>query len=188
MLAWLALHWVAGALMMAVALLAIVPLAADTWSLPILLIYLASPTYMLHQVEEHTGDHFRSFVNTRLFDGVDILTTFDVIWINVGAVWAINLAALYFAWYVGPGWALAAPYLLVVNALVHIATIARTGTTYNPGLVTAVILFLPLGLTTLKVIAGSPLQHIIGLGIVIALHALMVVTALRRAAVARRAA
>ena len=33
----------------------------------LLLIYLHTPIYMLHQVEEHTGDRFREFVNQLCF-------------------------------------------------------------------------------------------------------------------------
>lgn len=45
---WLALHWVAGALFMALALLAVEPLLTSL-SLPALLIYLHSPGYHCHQ-------------------------------------------------------------------------------------------------------------------------------------------
>ena len=44
---WLALHWAAGALFMALALLAVEPLLASL-SLPVLLIYLHSPSYHRH--------------------------------------------------------------------------------------------------------------------------------------------
>ena len=54
---------VAGAVFMAAALLALVPLLAADWPLALLLIFLHSPGYMIHQVEEHTGDRFRSFVD-----------------------------------------------------------------------------------------------------------------------------
>lgn len=50
MLDLLARHWVAGAVFMAAALLALVPVLAADWPLPLLLIFLHSPGYMIHQV------------------------------------------------------------------------------------------------------------------------------------------
>lgn len=187
MTAWLVRSWVAGALMIAVALLALVPLVADAWSLPVLLIYLHSPGYMLHQVEEHWGDRFRTFVNQRMFAGVEALTPGDVVGVNVGQVWTINVSALYAARFLDPGWALISPFAMVVNALVHIVSMVRFGG-YNPGLATGFVLFLPLGLFSLYTIPATAIQHAFGLGAAIGLHILIAINAARRAAKARRAA
>ncbi len=35
---------------------------------------------MLHQLEEHWGDRFRSYVNNTVFGGVEALTVADVLW------------------------------------------------------------------------------------------------------------
>jgi hypothetical protein len=165
---------------MAVALLLVVPLVGDVWPLGLTLIFLHSPSYMIHQVEEHAHDRFRTFVNARVFGGREALTVADVLWVNIGAVWLIDFAALYLARFVGPGWALAAPYLMLVNAVSHIAGAARFRG-YNPGLVTSVAIFLPLGVATLVVVRGDLVQHVIGLGVSLALHAAIVVSATRRA-------
>src|SRR5262245_51651368 len=93
---WLETHWVAGALFMASALLLLLPTGAGGGA-AMLLIYLASPIYMLHQIEEHTGDRFRQFVNRTVFGGVEALTVSDVLWINLPGVWGMNLLALYAA-------------------------------------------------------------------------------------------
>src|SRR5580658_1777866 len=63
MTAWLYRYWVAASLIMGIFLLLLLPVLLFSWELPILLIYLQMPVYMLHQVEEHTGDRFRAFVN-----------------------------------------------------------------------------------------------------------------------------
>ncbi|WP_040581584.1 HXXEE domain-containing protein [Methyloferula stellata] len=183
---WLSKYWVQGALFMAVALLALVPLIFKAWWPQILLIYLHSPGYMVHQVEEHTGDRFRTFINQRLFGGVEALTTVGVLWINLPGVWGINLAALYAAVFLEPGYALAAPYLMIVNAVAHLGTVKRTHG-YNPGLVTALIVFFPLGLVTLYMVPASLGQHLLGLGISIAIHATIAGGAITRAAYLRRA-
>jgi hypothetical protein len=179
----LIVHWVASALFMGVALLALAPLVVATWAWPLALIYLHSPLYMLHQVEEHTDDRFRSFVNRRVFGGIEALTTEAVLWINLPGVWGINLAALYAGALAGSGWGLAAPYLMVVNAIGHIGIGVRLRG-YNPGLVSAMVLFLPLGLYSLVTIPGSVLQHAVGLVVSVLIHAWIILTVRRRAAAA----
>lgn len=168
-------HWVACAGVTGGALLLLTPLVYDVWPLGLTLIFLHSPGYMIHQVEEHAGDRFRAFVNQRLFAGREALTTLGVLWVNVGAVWGIDLAALYVARAAGPGWALAAPYLMIVNAISHIAAAARFGD-YNPGLVTSFVIFLPLGLTALWTIPATWAQHLVGLAFSLGVHAAVVLT------------
>jgi hypothetical protein len=177
-------HWIAGALFVGLAFLALAPLITATWIWPLALIYLHTPGYMLHQVEEHTDDRFRTFVNQRVFGGVEALTTNAVLWINLPGVWGINLAALYGGAVVGPGWGLAAPYLMVVNAVGHIGIIARYPG-YNPGLVTALVVFLPLGLYSLFAIPGSLVQHAVGLAISLVIHAQIILAVRRRVMAAR---
>jgi len=184
---WLAKHWVPGALFMAGALLALAPLIYSACGLQLLLIYLHSPGYMLHQVEEHTGDRFRRFLNQRIF-GVEALTTVAASWINLPGVWGLNLAALYLAFFVEPGWGLAAPYLMVVNALVHLGTAARTRG-HNPGLWTSLALFFPLGAATLWLVPATGAQHVLGLvvAVAVAVHLAITVGVGARAMRARRA-
>jgi hypothetical protein len=176
--AWLADRWVAAAGFMAGALLALVPLLGSAFALPLVLIFLCSPAYMVHQVEEHTGDRFRRFFNQRLFGGRDALTVADVLVVNLPMVWGLNLAALYAALVWGDGYGLVAPYALVVNALVHVAAAARLRI-YNPGLATAVLLFVPLGLAAITLIGREP-----GVGIVFHLAALAIAVLLHVAIVA----
>ncbi len=178
MYSFLERHWVAGAILMAAALTAAAPVAAGAWPLALWLVYLHSPVYMIHQTEEHVGDRFRAFVNQRAFGGRKALTAADVIWINVGGVWGANLAALYAARFLAPGWGLAAPYLMIVNAVSHIGAAARFG--YNPGLVTSLVVFLPLGLATLWLVPATLGQHLFALGVALAVHAAIVLNVLRR--------
>ncbi|WGD30666.1 HXXEE domain-containing protein [Ancylobacter sp. WKF20] len=174
---WLAARWVVAAAFMAGALLALVPVLHAAFALPLLLIFLHSPGYMIHQVEEHTGDRFRRFANSIVFGGREGLTVLNVLVINVGAVWGLNLAALYAAAFVGPGYGLIAPYAMLVNALTHLGAAARLKR-YNPGLVTSLVLFLPLSLVTLTVIGRDPgttlAQHGWGLAGALILHALII--------------
>jgi hypothetical protein len=181
--AWLASCWVAGAGFMAAALIAVAPLLASAASLPLVLIFLCSPAYMVHQVEEHTHDRFRRFFNERLFDGRDALTIADVLVVNLPLVWGLNLAALYAAFAWGGGYGLVAPYALIVNAVVHVAAALRFRV-YNPGLATAVALFVPLGVAAVIVIGREPgvgiAYHLAALAIAVLLHVAIVAWVLFR--------
>lgn len=178
---WLSGRWVAGAGFMVLALLAILPLLKAAFALPLVLIFLHSPGYMLHQVEEHSGDRFRTFVNQRIFGGRNVLSTAAVLVINMPLVWGLNMTALYAAWMCGPGFGLVSPYAMLVNALIHISAALRLRC-YNPGLATSLLLFLPLSVWTL--IETGPVAarfHLAGLGIAIILHLLIIGYLLLRA-------
>lgn len=177
---WLASHWVAAAGFMAAALLAILPLLHAAYALPLLLIFLHSPGYMLHQVEEHTGDRFRTFVNQRVFGGRDALSVASVLVINIPVVWGLNLAALYAAYLWGAGYGLVAPYAMLLNGVTHIGAAVRFRS-YNPGLVSSLVLFLPLSIWTIFAIGpvGAGF-HLAALGLAVALHVLIIADVLLR--------
>jgi hypothetical protein len=180
MIDYLESRWVAAAAFMAAALILCLPLVCGVWPLGLTLIFLHSPGYMIHQVEEHAYDRFRTFVNQRAFNGREALTVADVLRVNIGVVWGLNFVALYLARFVDLGWALVAPYLMLVNAVTHIAGAVRFGG-YNPGLVTSVVIFLPLGGATLWIVHGDLAQHAVGFGGSLAIHAAIVIGAMRRA-------
>jgi hypothetical protein len=182
--AWLYRHWVAAALCMGLFLLLLAPVLSLSWNLPILLVYLQIPIYMFHQVEEHTGDRFRTYVNQRVFGGVEALTRESILWINLAGAWGVTLASLYAAVLFGAGWGLAGIYLELVNAITHvIGAVGSRG--YNPGLWTSVAFFLPVGGFALWSVASSAgvsgVQHAVGLGIALAIHAGIVLFARWRA-------
>jgi hypothetical protein len=106
---------------------------AFVWELPILVIYLQIPVYMLHQVEEHTDDRFRQFVNLNVFGGKDVLTPESILVINIPGVWGVTLLSLYAALFFGTGWGLSGIYLVVVNGIIHLLA-GLVFRAYNPGL------------------------------------------------------
>jgi hypothetical protein len=182
--AWFFANWMYAGAVAALFLLALVPLLAGAMSLALLATYLHLPVYMVHQVEEHAGDRFRTFVNKWLGHGKDVLPTPAIVLINVPGVWGVTLTSLYLAAFADIGLGLIAVYLVLVNALTHVgAAIALRR--YNPGLVTAVVLFLPFGLWALWVIGSAPgvgwTDHAIGLGIAIAIHVGIIAYVRRRA-------
>ena len=183
MLARLRDNWVYGGFLAALMLLALTPLLASGWPLPLLLIWLQLPIYMLHQYEEHDDDRFRQFVNTIIGGGKEVLSRFDTFVINVGGVWVVDCISFWLAARVHLGLGLIAVYLSLVNSVGHcLQAIALR--TYNPGLATSILLFIPLGSVTLWVLAGtgevSLADHIIGLAAAFAIHAAIIVRVVTR--------
>ncbi|HEX3745638.1 MAG TPA: HXXEE domain-containing protein [Bryobacteraceae bacterium] len=180
---WLYRHWVAAALITGIFLLVLLPALAQSWSVALLLVYLQLPIYLFHQVEEHTGDRFRVHVNL-MFGGVEALTPEAVLVINIPGVWGVGMLALYAALFFGVGWGLTPIYLVLVNALIHLAAgVAKRE--YNPGLWTALVLFLPIGAFALWSVNSTPgvstLQNMVGLAIAILIHVAIVVHTASRA-------
>ena len=95
----------------------------------------------------------------------------------------VDLTAIYLAWAFGPAAGLAAGYLALVNAALHIGP-AIAHRAYNPGLATACLLFVPLGALCVAV-AGAHAgwqPHIAGLTVALLVHATIVVHVLVRRA------
>jgi hypothetical protein len=169
-------HWPAAALFAALFLLALTPFVAGVAGLPIALVFVQLPVYMVHQWEEHRGDRFRRYVNETIGGGREALTPTATFWINALGVWAVDLTALYLAWAWKPAAGLVAGYLALFNALMHLGPVFG-GRGYNPGLITAIVLFLPLGGWCVVVAGahGSLWEHALGLAGAVLVHALIVV-------------
>jgi hypothetical protein len=172
-------NWVYGAFLTSLVLVLLSPIYARNWNRIQLLTFFSLLIYIFHQYEEHDDDRFRVFVNKMLAGGREALTKANVFWINVIYVWiflaVVNLAVHY----VAAGWAVAASYLLLVNALAHIApgiVLQRP----NPGIFTSIIFFVPLGSWLL--ITAWPFatiaQQFVSFAVVILLHAHIVWMAL----------
>lgn len=167
----LAGRWVYGGALAAPLLVALAPLAGAGRPAAFWLAWLCLPAYMLHQWEEHDDDRFRRFV-VALVHHPGALSRAEVFWINILGVWALLAGVVWLVAAAGPGWALVAGWLLVVNALLHLLPAIRLRR-YNPGLGTALVLLLPLGLATLaaaRVGAGPALAVAAPLA-ALALHA-----------------
>jgi hypothetical protein len=173
-------NWVYGGVLAGLLLFGLAPVLAAPLGEATRLAYLALAAYMLHQYEEHDADRFRLFVNAALGPGRCGSSAADVFVINIAGVWGVIAIALWLAERAAPGWALIAAWLPFINAMVHIAQAARMRR-YNPGLVTAIAAFIPLGLWMLIVIwpMASPVQHLVSLGLVLGLHAAIVARAAR---------
>ena len=169
-------NWVYGALPLAIVLFLLVPLIEGTMTS----VYLSLPVYMLHQYEEHDADRFRVAVNEMLGaerKGLD----HNAVWvINVVFVWFL-LTALFLLCQRAPAWGLVAGYLMLITAAVHIIAAARTKT-YNPGLITSILFFVPLSLWIFASVSGSLPEHLASATLIIGLHAGIVLWAMRKEA------
>jgi hypothetical protein len=177
-------NWVYGGSLASLLILALLPLFWAGWTTAWTLTFLTLPAYMLHQYEEHDDDRFRQFVNAVIGRGREVLTLADVFFINIVGVWVVLAATFWVVHLAGPGWGLIAAWLILVNAFAHIVQglVLRR---YNPGLWTAILLFVPLGLLTLRALAplASTMQQVVSIALAIAIHALIIArvrAALRR--------
>lgn len=138
---------------------------------------------MAHQYEEHDDDRFRLFFNKTIGQGYEVLSPLAVFMTNVPGVWGVITLSLYGAAFLNPGWAFVAVYLVLVNAMVHMVH-ALVFRCYNPGLATALTLFLPLGGYTLRLLqdtgAGTFGYHAIGLLTSLLIHAAILIHAHRK--------
>ena len=182
-------NWVYGGALAGILLLVMSPLLVSGWTIPLAATFLHLPAYMIHQYEEHDHDRFRLFFNETIGKGFDVLSPLAVFITNVPGVWGVIALSLYGAVLFGLGWALVAVYLVLVNALVHVVH-AIIFKRYNPGLFTAVVVFLPLGSFTLAAIdragGGSVTSHAVGLVTAIAIHAAILLHVKRKLLVLRR--
>ena len=176
-------QWPYAALFTAAFLGVLAPLVFRYAGMPLGLVYLQLPIYMLHQYEEHAGDRFRRWVNNMLGHGREVLTPIATFWINSLLVWLLDLVALYLACFVDLSLGLIAIYLPMLNAFGHIVP-AILKKQYNPGLVTSIVIFLPVGVLSTYVVsraAGCNLQdHLLALGVAIAVHGTIIAHVRRR--------
>ena len=172
-------NWVYGGFLAGLMLLALTPLLLGGWDRAAVLAFLALPVYMLHQYEEHDDDRFHRFVVENLGHGRDVLPTPAIFVINIGFVWALMVVVLWLMRHANPGIGVVAGYVLLVNAVVHVVA-AGVLRKYNPGLVTGVVLFVPLGIAILATAPAGVGLHLFGLVLVVALHAGIVASARRQ--------
>ncbi len=182
MLERLTSSWVYGGFLASFLLLALIALAAHDMTAALIVVALQLPVYMIHQYEEHDDDRFRRFFNQLIGGGRELLTRPAVFVINIGGVWAVHLAAIILAATVDIGFGLVAVYGTLVNAVVHLAA-AIAKRSYNPGLATAIALFLPIGITGAWLVSatGAGLGwHGLGLIVAVGLHAAIIGYGLHR--------
>ena len=168
-------NWPAAGLVAAVLIVGLLPAVFAIASPALGLVMAQLPLYLVHQGEEHIGDRFRRQINAQA--GGEALSRPATFWINSLGVWGVDLVAIGLAAGLDLAWGFLAIYLTLINAVVHLFVgIVRRES--NPGLITAVVLFLPLGAAawwTLERATGLGVcWHLLFAGIVVIEHALIV--------------
>jgi len=176
-------HWTYGGFLAGILLLVLAPLFAAQWSLALLAVFLHLPAYMLHQYEEHDANRFADYFNSHIGGGREGLTPPIVFFVNVPGGWGINALSIWLAATLSTGFGLIGIYLTLVNAIVHIGPAMRQRA-YNPGLATAVVLFVPLSLWSLAVVQATGeatfWHHALGLGVAVLMHVVLMLHVLSR--------
>ncbi|MFC3982768.1 HXXEE domain-containing protein [Streptosporangium jomthongense] len=124
--------------------------ALPRWKDPTWLGWVAVVVYLFHNIEEYgiaaDGAHHAfpdslcTTLNRGAYPECPIPTEF-YLFVNIGLVWVVAvICALLAGKYVMMGFAFYS--IVIVNCFVHIVPALATGT-YNPGLLTAVVMFLP---------------------------------------------
>ena len=176
-------HWTYGGFLAGILLLVLTPLFAAQWPLALLAIFLHLPFYMLHQYEEHDANRFADFINDTIGGGAEVLTPPVVFLVNIPGVWGVNTISIWLAATLSLGYGLIGVYLTLVNAAVHILPALRRRD-YNPGLISAVILFLPLSIASMAAIHATgdatTFHHVLGFGIAVLMHVALMLHVLSR--------
>lgn len=172
---WFLHNWSRAVLPLGVVLGLLSPLIFKAYGLTVLLVFLQLVIYMIHQYEEHAQGKFKDFVNRVIAGGQPKIGDVPIFWVNIIGVWGVYLLVIYAAVLSNPAFGLIAAYTTLVNGLLHIIASVATRR-YNPGLITSLILFLPLGLYTVFVInplpATTSAYHLLGIGAAIVIHIL----------------
>jgi hypothetical protein len=180
-LEWLDSHWLGGGGVLLAALLIMLPVMVAHFSSAELVIVVSVTLYLIHQIEEHANDAFRLYINNALANGADALTPRGVMLINVGFVWLLSGMCLAATAFWSADFALVPVYLMAVNAVVHvIAALVRRQ--YNPGLGTALTLFLPFCFAALWLLTPARTASLAALLAAVAAHAAIAISVRARSA------
>jgi hypothetical protein len=132
------------------------------WTDPVWVLRLLWPMYLLHQFEEHgidaLGEHYAFLGSLCRNLGFPVLATCPadaafVFSVNVVGCWSV-FTLPFMVGRSRPLLAACAWGVPLINAVAHIAPAVITGR-YNPGLVTAVVLFVPLGAWMVRTLTRS---------------------------------
>ena len=143
-------------------------------------IAMTLPMYMVHQFEEHYHNRFCLMLNEKIGKGKVVLTPKDVFWINSLWVWVVDLIAIALAFLVNPLIGLIPAYFMVLNGILHCLQAIRFRSS-NPGLITSLLLFFPIGGYTIYLLSNLPdncwQYQAAGMGVAVIGHAAILLQA-----------
>lgn len=176
-------EWPNAVLVTAVTITLLLPVWYADAGLLTVLVVLQLPLYMFHQYEEHHGNRFVTYFNRVVGDGYEVLTPMSAFVINSIGVWGVIFAGIVLYRFAAPGYGTVATDLALVNVLGHVQLAVRRRE-YNPGLWTALLLFIPFGGAGLYAVTtlghATLAQEALGAVVAIAIHAAIIVYGNRR--------
>lgn len=145
------------------------------WHDVVWLSWMADAVYLLHNVEEYGvdllgkahafPDSLCATLNLPLYPACPIPPPFFLA-VNLSLFWVVGpVAALLSRRYPLVGLSLYS--VISINMLAHIASIVTSGRIYNPGLFTALVLFLPLSIWVARTCFGRGLLPYSALGLLV---------------------
>lgn len=147
-LAWWKRNWAHSGLLLALYLTVVAVVFVLPDDLPVFLLLMMTPLYMLHEAEEYLfPGGFIRFFNRDVF-GVDsddepIDEDFSF-FVNIGLIWILlPTFALLASWRLDLG--LWIPYFTLFAGIAHVPLAIKARKLYNPGLVVSLVLNVPAG-------------------------------------------
>jgi hypothetical protein len=174
-------HWAESTLILAIGILVLLLSFLPTTPTLLFLIWLQFPVYLIHQFEEHVyPGHFKEFINQVVFKSqqIDIpLSTKNVFWINILAIWFLFPLGAVLAQNVSLSYGILLPVFGLFNASLHII-LFFVKRRYNPGLIVSSFVNYPTGIYTLYVLSQHHVLTMLNVSLAllatIAAHALIV--------------
>jgi hypothetical protein len=170
---WFTHNWSRMALPAGLVLICFVPMINAFGGLPLVLLYLHLPAYMIHQYEEHSVGNFKIMINRMLAGGKEKITDTPIFLVNIIGVWVVYLVSINVAALGAIGDGLLMPYSMLINGVLHITTTVKDRR-YNPGVLTSIILFVPLSIFTIYTVSQNPETtagyQLFGIAVAVLLH------------------
>jgi len=155
-LAWLKRNWPQTGVVLAVYLSAFSIVFVLPTNLPVFLLLMMTPLYMMHEAEEYLfPGGFKEFFNRDIF-GVDAdnepIDDDFVFAVNMGLIWILlPVFGLLSAWRLELG--LWIPYFTLFAGVAHVPLAIKARKLYNPGLVVSLTLNIPGGAAVVAYLA-----------------------------------
>jgi hypothetical protein len=147
---WFYEHWARVTIPLALLVMALLPAIYAGLGIVPTIVLLQLPLYMFHQFEEHATGRFGAYVNDMVAQGRPLFDYRTMFYVNTLLVWIPILAAFYLSAFINPVLGLAAPYLVALNASLHLV-VAAARREANPGFYNSLV-DLPAGIASIVVI------------------------------------
>jgi hypothetical protein len=137
-------YWPYGGLLAGIVMIGLTPALWEGWSPALVIMWLILPVFMIHQYEEFDDNAFARYAD-EVLDSDGIVPVGFSFALSIFGVWLPGVIVFWLAATVDIGWGLIGICVTGVNGVLHVAQ-GLYERRYHPGLLTSVMLFLPLSL------------------------------------------